>query len=117
MTKLWHKEVKNVAQHQPVSQWQRKNLNLASLASVSLLITTTLYCFLADDLQGLLDITEQIISELKNNSKEIDYIKVTLRRNIRKILRKGIKKRYKERHTMKGRLNLGGQNENVANVS
>lgn len=43
--KLWHKEDKKLAQHHPASKWQKKKLNLGSLAPKSLLLTTTIYCF------------------------------------------------------------------------
>lgn len=69
MMKLWHK-VKKLAQHDSASEWQRKNLNLGILSSKSLLVTTTLYCFLTDDLKSLLDPAEKRISEMEDKSRK-----------------------------------------------
>lgn len=68
MKKLWHREVKELDQHYPASKWQRNDLNLGSLASKSLLLTTTLYCFLIDDSKRLLDTgKERVSGEKKEN--------------------------------------------------
>lgn len=60
MIKMWHKEVKKLAQHHPASEWQGKNLNLGILPSKSSLITPILYCFLTDDLK--IQLKRQLVS-------------------------------------------------------
>lgn len=85
MIKLWHKEVKKLAQHHPASEWQGKNLNLGILPSKSSLITTTLHCFLTDDLKSLLNTAEERIGELEDKSKVIYNSEVIVRRKLRRV--------------------------------
>lgn len=85
MMKLWHKVGNKLAQHQPASEWQRKNLKLRILPLKSLLITTTVYCFLTDDLKSLLNTAEERISELEDKSKVIYNIEVIVRRKLRRV--------------------------------